>query len=166
MTDARKEKILSVHLPAYHEIPDVGLFLEQTAKYINSYLAPLVSISLTTSMISNYVKKKIITNPVKKQYDREQIARVIFIAVAKTVLSLEDIQRLFQMLPDVADPETAYEYFCQEFEQILRDVFRQEHGFYPLDAGEPDGKVMLRNTVIAVAHKIYLDESFQELREM
>ena len=43
------------HLPRYQEIPDVGLYLEQTAKYIDSYLSPLEDISITGSMISNYV---------------------------------------------------------------------------------------------------------------
>lgn len=166
MTDARKQKIQDFHLPAYNEIPDVGLFLEQTAKFVNSYLEPLVSFNLTTSMISNYVKKKLITNPVKKQYSREQIAHIIFIAVAKTVLSLEDIQRMFRLRPDIADARTAYEYFCQEFEHILRSVFNPEEAVFPIAADEPDGKVLLHNTIIAVAHKIYLDESFQELREM
>ena len=70
-------------LPRYNEIPNVGLYLEQTTKYICEYLAPLGEFSLTSSMISNYVKKGLIANPVKKQYSREQIAYLFFIAVAK-----------------------------------------------------------------------------------
>ena len=38
------------HHPRYQEIPDVGLYLEQTAKYIDSYLSPLEDISITGSM--------------------------------------------------------------------------------------------------------------------
>ena len=57
--------IHNFHLPRYQEIPDVGLYLEQTAKYIDTYLQPLESISITSSMISNYVKKKIISSPVQ-----------------------------------------------------------------------------------------------------
>ena len=67
-------KIQSFRLPGFNEIPDVGLFLEQTTKYISNILAPLEGITITSSMISNYVKRKLIKNPVKKQYDREQIA--------------------------------------------------------------------------------------------
>ena len=52
------DPIHNFHLPRYQEIPDVGLYLEQTAKYIDSYLSPLEDISITGSMISNYVKKK------------------------------------------------------------------------------------------------------------
>ena len=58
-------------LPAYNEIPDVGLYLEQTVKYINGYFAPFPDMELTASMVSNYVKKGLVSNPVKKQYSRE-----------------------------------------------------------------------------------------------
>ena len=77
------------HLPRYQEIPDVGLYLVQAAKYINSSLMPLGDGMLTGSMISNYVKKGLIGNPVKKQYSRDQIAYLIFIAICKSVLSLD-----------------------------------------------------------------------------
>ncbi|MBQ8004328.1 MAG: DUF1836 domain-containing protein, partial [Oscillospiraceae bacterium] len=92
----QKEKMLSkiedFRLPRYGEIPDVGLFLEQTTKYIAGILSPLGGITITSSMISNYVKRGLIKSPVRKQYDREQIAYLIFIAVAKSVLSLENLQ--------------------------------------------------------------------------
>ena len=75
------------HLPRYQEIPDVGLYLEQAAKYISGAVSPLGDMALTGSMISNYVKKGLIASPVKKQYSRDQIAYLIFIAVCKIVLS-------------------------------------------------------------------------------
>ncbi len=96
----RQELVLSVQdfrLPKYDEIPDVGLFLEQTTKYIAKYVEPLQDVTITGSMISNYVKKKIIAKPVKKQYYTEQIAYLIFIAIAKSVLSLEDINLFIQL---------------------------------------------------------------------
>ena len=58
-------------LPRYEEIPNVGLYLEQTTKYIAEYLNPIQEGTLTASMISNYVKKHLIASPVKKQYSRE-----------------------------------------------------------------------------------------------
>ena len=36
-----KESILNFKLPHYNELPSMGLFLEQTVKYINNCLAPL-----------------------------------------------------------------------------------------------------------------------------
>ena len=48
-------------------------------------------------MISNYVKKKLVSNPVKKQYSREQIAYLLFIAVAKSALSMDEIKLVLEM---------------------------------------------------------------------
>ena len=50
------ESFRDFHLPRYQEIPDVGLYLEQAAKYIGNCLSPLGDTALTRSMISNYVK--------------------------------------------------------------------------------------------------------------
>ena len=100
------DPIRDFHLPRYQEIPDVGLYLEQTAKYIDSYLSPLEDISITGCMISNNVTKKIINNPVKKQYGRDQIASLIFIAIAKSVLSLDNIHMMFEIQRQTYDNAT------------------------------------------------------------
>ena len=42
-------------LPTYREIPAVGLYLDQTSKYINEVLQELPDCNITNSMISNYV---------------------------------------------------------------------------------------------------------------
>ena len=76
--------IENFHLPRYREIPNVGLYLDQTVKYINPFLAPLGFPEITASMISNYVKKGYIASPVRKQYNADQIACLFFIALAKT----------------------------------------------------------------------------------
>ena len=69
-------------MPRYKEIPNVGLYLEQTVKYINECLAP-IEISITPSMLSNYVKKGYIDRPIKKQYYADQIAYAIYIVIIK-----------------------------------------------------------------------------------
>ena len=101
------DSLRGFRLPRYHEIPDVGLFLEQVAKYISSFLEPLGDITVTGSMISNYVKKGLVDNPVKKQYYRDQIAYLIFISMAKNVLSLEDIQLFIEIQKKTYDAKTA-----------------------------------------------------------
>ena len=125
-----------------------------TAKYISEYLEPLGSFSLTASMVSNYVKKDLIGNPVKKQYDREQIARLFFVAVAKNVLSIEDIRLLFEMQHETYEPKRAYDYFCSEFENVLQFVFGLKENLDTVGTDSNDTKTMLRNTIIAVAYKV------------
>lgn len=147
-----------LRLPRYTEIPDVGLYLEQTVKYIDSFLAPLPETALTASMVSNYVKKGLIANPVKRCYGREQIAHLIFIALAKSVLSLDSIRKLIRMGLRNYTPERAYDYFCSEFENLLQFVFEVKEVLEEIGAESSEEKQMLRNVVIAMAHKFYLDQ--------
>ena len=51
------EAIDGFRLPRYAQIPDVGLYLEQVVRYVNTHLAPLGEPELTSSMVSNYVKQ-------------------------------------------------------------------------------------------------------------
>lgn len=164
MKESIKEEIVSsvkdFSLPRYNDIPNVGLYLEQVVKYISEYLEPLGSFSLTGSMVSNYVKKGLIANPVKKQYDREQIARLLFTAIAKNVLSMEDIRLLFEMQGKSYTPKKAYDYFCCEFENVLDYVFGVKEKLDTVGTDNNDTKTMLRNTIIAIAYKVYLDKYF------
>ena len=153
-----KNLISDFSLPRYNDIPNVGLYLEQVVKYISEYLEPLGSFSFTASMVSNYVKKGLIENPVKKQYDREQVAYLFFIAVAKNVLSMDDIRLLFEMQHKTYTPKRAYDYFCSEFENVLQFVFGIKEQLDTVGTDSNDTKTMLRNTIIAVAYKVYLDK--------
>ena len=152
-------------LPAYDAIPDVGLYLEQTAKYISDYLAPVCASPITGSMISNYVKKGLIKSPVRKQYSREQIAYLIFIAIGKLVLSMDDLLLMVEIQQRTYPSEIAYEYFRNELDTVLRFVFGRRGELDALGADAPDEKIMLRNVIITAAHKLYLDQLFLALRE-
>ncbi|MBQ3110190.1 MAG: DUF1836 domain-containing protein [Clostridia bacterium] len=158
-----KEFAQNFRLPDYNEIPDVGLYLEQTAKYI-SQLGQLGDVVITGSMISNYVKKGLISNPVKKQYSREQIAYLMFITMAKTVLSLDDIRLLIELQKETYEPEVAYNYLAAEFKNVLGYVFGIKDEIETIGKNNHEAKSMLRNLIITVAHKAYLDMCFKYYR--
>ena len=169
MNQASKDEILNsirnFALPRYEEIPNVGLYLEQTSKYISEYLECLGDCALTGSMISNYVKKGLISNPVKKQYNREQIAYLIFIAVAKSVLSMEDIRLLIHLQKGAYASQKAYEYFRMELENVLFFVFGLKETLDTVGHDRTQTKNMLRTVIVAAAHKAYLDKYFAVLHE-
>lgn len=158
-----KDRVKETKLPLYNEIPDIGLFLEQITKFVSEYLEPYEGITITGSMISNYVKKKLIDNPVKKQYYREQIADVIFIALVKSVLSLEEAEKMLKMQRESYDCQTAYEYFCVEFKRVLCYVFGVDTELEEVKEDDPVEKELLRKTITAVAYKIYLNEVFKSV---
>lgn len=154
--------ISDFRMPRYNEIPNVGLYLEQTIKYINECLAPL-KISVTSSMISNYVKHGYIDRPVKKQYYKDQIAYIIFAVLAKQVLAMDNIKELFKLQQRTYSTAVAYNYFCDEFESVLKFIFEETKEMTVISSDMPFSKKTLRSVVIAIAHIIYLDYCFEKM---
>lgn len=157
--------VQNFRLPRYNEIPSVGLYLEQASKFICEYLAPFGENALTGSMISNYVKKGLISNPVKKQYSREQIAYLLFIALAKNVLSLDALAGFIQLQNKTYPLETAYNYFCQEFENLLFFSFELKDTVDSTDDILSDEKRLLYTCIVAVVQKLYLEKCLQAIAE-
>lgn len=159
------DSLRNFHLPRYEELPDVGLYLEQTAKYISEFLSPLEEGSLTPSMVSNYVKKGLIRNPVKKQYGREQIAYLFFIALTKNVLSLDGLINFIALQKRTYSLQKAYDYFCEQFENTL--LFTAEVKDTLDIAGEDttDEKRLLFSCIVAVTQKIYLERCLEAISQ-
>lgn len=155
--------IRDFHMPRYQEIPDVGLYLDQTVKYINRSVAPLGYGEITSSMVSNYVKKGYIPNPVKKQYDTEQIARLLFITIVKNSITMENIGRLFILQRNRYSPDIAYNYFCDELENVLMLTFGLKETYDQIGETDTREKQMLRSLIIAVANTIYLSDCFDRV---
>lgn len=152
------------HLPRYHEIPNVGLYLEQTTRYIAECFEPLMAGAITGSMISNYVKRGLVSNPIKKQYSREQIAQLIYITAVKTVLSMEDIRVMLGLQREGYDTQAAYDYFCAILEEMLCSVAEGKK-MPDLAEGESEAKTMLHSTIVAVSHTICLRKRFAALQK-
>lgn len=156
-----KEGIKSFKLPHYNEIPDMGLFLEQTVKYINSCLEPLEEFKITSAMISNYVKMDIISNPAHKTYSKDQIAYLIYITIFKSILSLNDITAMFEIQRQKYNIQIAYDYFCDEFYNVLQFVFQNKDRLDVVGEESSSTKELLRNAIMAIAHKIYLNKNLK-----
>ena len=150
-------------MPRYREIPDVGLYLDQTVKYINPFLAPLGFSEITTSMVSNYVKKGYIANPVRKQYNADQIACLFFIAIAKNVISMENIGLLFDIQENSYTRQVAYDYFADTLEGMLAYTFGLTEEFEDTGTTDTEQRKILQSVVIAVVHIIYLNSQFDSL---
>ncbi|MBQ9112780.1 MAG: DUF1836 domain-containing protein [Clostridia bacterium] len=161
-----KDSVSAFRLPRYEEIPNVGLYLEQVATYINGFLTQISCAEITTSMISNYVKKGFIPSPQKKQYDADRIAYLIFIAITKNVLSMENIVELFEMQKNSYSLPMAYDYFCNELENMLSYVFGlKKEPDKNLGITDTEEKDFLKNVIISVSHSIYLTSYFSELKK-
>ena len=146
-------------LPRYHEIPKVGLYLKQVVTFINDATEPLLHTQVTASMLSNYVKAHMVASPVKKAYDREQIATLIFIVLAKNVLSLDNIGRTLDLQRRTTDSAVAYDFFCNKFECMLAQVSGKDVVVFP-EKGLSAEAHLLKCIITTLAQKIFLDECF------
>ena len=152
-------------LPRYADLPTVGLYLDQTVQFVNGYFRTFQGVELTASMVSNYVKKGILSHPIKKKYTREQLACLIYIVVSKTVLSMENIDTLFRMQRAHYSSAQAYDTFCDELENCLPYVFGLSKTMKDPAPDSDDERKLLRSTIFSAANKIYLDCVFAVLRQ-
>ena len=157
------ESVKDFRLPRYNEIPNLGLYLDQATKYVCEHLEPLGQFSLTPSMISNYVKKGLIANPVKKLYGREQIAYLFFIAVAKSVLSLDALTGFIKVQQNSYALPKAYDYFCEQFEELLRFTFELQDNMEIVGEDNTDEKRLLFTCIVAAVQKVYLEKCLEAI---
>lgn len=165
LKSALADAMRSFELPRYEQLPDVGLYLEQTTKYINQCLRPLGFAETTGSMVRNYVKMGLVANPHQKQYFADHIAHLIAITVLKHVLPLEHIHKMFSVQAKIYTDQTAYDYFCMELENVLFFRFGLKDSLDEIGVTESLEKEILRSAIIAVSHMVYLDACFQSLPE-
>ena len=125
-------------LPAWEEIPDFGLYMEQVVTLLAQwldYLPPELKDGelITAATINNYVRKKIMPEPVKKRYYRTHLAYLLIICTLKQSLSIATLQALIPANlteDEVRDVYTAFArrhkeaslYFIKEVRMAAADV--------------------------------------------
>lgn len=152
-------------LPRSHELPNMGLYLEQTTNYINQCMAPLGCIQVTGSMIRNYVKMGLVRNPIKKLYYADHIQHIISITLLKTVMSLEHIGLMFSWQSMHYPAPVAYDYLCRELENMLGYRFGWLEQLNDTADSHTEEKTTLHSAIIAVSHIIYMNACFEWLKK-
>ena len=166
--EIKKELLQSVeafHLPRYKDLPDVGLYLDQLVRYVNRYFTLCEDYEITPSMVSNYVKHKLIPGPQKKCYGKESIAYLICVAYLKMVSSLDDIRMMGEIQRESYDIPVSYDYFCEELENMLQVIYGMKESPDVVGGKHTLEKELLQSAIQAVSHKIYLDHYFRLLRK-
>jgi len=99
----RWEKYLeSYRLPNWEEIPDFGLYMDQVVTLVTDYLdymPPELKEEqiITPAAINNYVRKRIMPEPVRKKYYRTHIAYLIMVCTLKQSLSIPTLKTMIPM---------------------------------------------------------------------
>lgn len=109
----------------WDQIPDLGLYMDQVVTFITRVYEPLygedIHAYLSSSMINNYVKSRLIPRPVGKKYSREQIALLTMIIALKQTCSMEDIRRMLT-LRESETVEGLYGAFSRRFSHVIQSM--------------------------------------------
>ncbi|MGX7197442.1 DUF1836 domain-containing protein [Enterococcus olivae] len=144
------ESLIAFHLPRWDEFPDIELYMDQVITLIDKYLSPVIQSEkhplLTASMVNNYVKKDMIPAPDNKRYNRKHVAFLVAITLLKQVLTIQEIKDGILFQGKVIGIRNAYNLFCEEQENAVRQICLQA-------MGEPDTPANASITVEYLAVK-------------
>jgi hypothetical protein len=174
------DRIAALHLPRFAEIPDIPLYMDQLIGFVGKQMDIFALPNekpLTSSMVNNYVKMRLVPQPQAKRYQPIHVAYLIFVCLAKRMYSMHeiesldalDVQHRFQV-PD------AYDRLIELFEGSLRSLFcggsREERlgrldfasmpGSVGLVASEPSRLTEIDRDYLVLANslasKIYIEQ--------
>ncbi len=84
------------------DIPNIDLYMDQVTTFMDKHLKSSKRYTedklLTKTMINNYTKNELLPPPNKKKYSKEHMFLLIFIYYFKNILSINDIQNIFNPL--------------------------------------------------------------------
>lgn len=91
-------------------IPDIDLYMDQLLDFLNNRLNSLKRDTddkgLTKTMINNYTKDQLLIPPLNRKYGKQHVMLLILICQLKSILSINDIKRLFApILNDINTPD-------------------------------------------------------------
>ena len=117
-----QQKLRSTLLPAWEQLPDFGLYMDQVMTYAEKCFAGVAEAEqklMTPAMMNNYVKGGLVDRPVGKKYSRDSLAQLL-------MLCLEGWE---------AQPEENTVYM-QQMKLILQGCLRSGDPFTQIGAGQ------------------------------
>ena len=123
------EGLKTFHLPRWEELPVFDLYMEQVIALLETYLRPLVGDDkedaiVTSAMINNYVKLKLIPKATRKRYSRKHLAYLIAITILKQVLTIGEVKKGIEYQAEISGLKEAYNIFCDELELAIQLVIK------------------------------------------
>ena len=157
-------ELMSAHkLPAWAELPDLELYMDQVVSLVSQYLGYMGPIlgeekPVTPAMINNYVKMGLLKAPVKKRYNRGHLACLVMICILKRALNMSAIQKLMPREMTLEEIAALYESFrisrSQSIDCVAARIRSWDGEVFRDDGGEDDKALMMRLAIMANLFKI------------
>lgn len=117
------DKLLSERPAHWNELPDFPLYKDQLVSYmVRQVIDSQGEGQISSAMINNYVKDKLLPKPEGKKYNKEHIAALTQVSVLKQVLSVKDIGLLMAEKAKAGDFENFYEEFINTLDRGLSHI--------------------------------------------
>lgn len=156
------QQLKDVHLPRWEELPDFDLYSDQVIQLVCEYLTAFGIDDdnlITSSMINNYVKHKIIPKPEKKKYKKVHLAYLMAISLLKQVQSIRQVKIDIDYQCKYSGNDNAYNLFCEEIEQAIRNVYLKINGkCEQIDTIVPDERMAMSFVADSCVSKIIADK--------
>lgn len=166
------ENLKGIHLPRWHELPDIELYMDQVITLVEKYLSPLITTDkhtlLTSSMVNNYVKLGLIPAPERKRYNQKHLAFLVAITLLKQVLTIPEIKQGILFQGAAVGIREAYNQFCSEQEKALEVVVAQALGEEAVPAFSediPTESLAMKAATLSFATKMF-SEKVIELEQL
>ena len=122
------ENLKGATLPEFDNLPDVSLYMDQIVSYIETILEPYSRDEqkmITSFMVNNYVKAKIINAPTLKRYDKNQLSYLIAICLLKQITSMGNMAVLLNKDHFSSENGEFYNHFINLHNEIKNTVYQK-----------------------------------------
>lgn len=149
--------------PRWEDFPDIELYMDQVISVLEKHLSLFASEGekvITSTMINNYVKQKLIPPPENKRYGRRQLAFLYVVCILKKFMQLSRIRILLENLNKGRTQEEAYLFFARQLDSAMQLVFEKAmpEAMEIRDAAED----CVRSAAAAFAVIVYSEAVFAE----
>lgn len=166
--ESLSSKITHFHCLRWNEFPDIDLYMDQVVSILEKSLAIFSEFEgekiITSTMINNYVKQKLVIPPVKKRYKRTHLAHFFVICIMKKILSISEINELIAYLTKDDSIEQSYDLFCDKLESAIYAVFSTNEIMNTQKAKDNDPLFLLESAALAFANKLFYQVGIKGLQ--
>jgi hypothetical protein len=121
------DQVLQWNPVELNDIPKIPLYMEQVTSFFDEMLSGARRNEddkiLTKTMINNYTKEGTLPRPNGKKYSRDHMIKLVYIFMLKQVLSLQDVNHIFDLLGQ-GNTEQMYGTYLEMVEDY-KEQFRQ-----------------------------------------
>ncbi len=176
------KEIEGYKIPAFKELPEIKLYMEQVVAYISEAIGVFgknKDVAITPFMVNNYVKARIIEPPVDKKYNRNHLGYLIAISLLKSVVSMKNLATLIDIDRKAAEAkidgkrQMLYEVFKTMEEDAIQttihkvktriDLFKRASKKPNKKDGSIDEDEVDRRNLAYIALKLYIESETNKI---